>query len=69
MYGTEETSSSNKANSSYILDGSTPHLFQKSMTIRTLDVPLYVSPSLEDAQHVLVIENLVAGGGEIWFPV
>lgn len=61
VYGTEEASSSNKANSSFILDGSTPHLHQESMTVRTPNTLLYVSPLLEDAQHVLVIQNLVAG--------
>lgn len=65
MYGAGGTSSDNQANSSFILDGSVPHLHQEPMAIGTSDVLLYISPLLEDTQHVLVIRNLVAGGGEV----
>lgn len=35
------------------------------MALGTSDGLLYVSPLLKDAQHILVIQNLVAGGGEV----
>ncbi|KAF9653732.1 hypothetical protein BDM02DRAFT_3182728 [Thelephora ganbajun] len=63
VYGTEGTSSSKQANSSYTLDGSTPLLHQGSTTVVTSNVLFYGSPLLEDAEHTLVIQDLVAGGG------
>jgi hypothetical protein len=35
------------------------------MALGTSGGLLYVSPLLEDARHILVIQNLVAGGGEV----
>lgn len=61
VYGAGEITSNNRANSSFILDGSMPHLHQEPMAIGTSNV-LYASPLLEDTQHELVIRNLVAGG-------
>ena len=65
MYGTEGTNSRGRGNSSFVLDGSTYHLYQEPMALGTSDGLLYVSPLLKDAQHILVIQNLVAGGGEV----
>ena len=69
VYGTlGETSSSNQVDVSYVLDGSTPCVYQGSMTTGMSNILLYVSPSLEDAQHTLIIQNLVGGSGEICRP-
>lgn len=62
VYGTEVTDPGNQTTSSYILDGSTPRLSQQPMTVGTSSVLLYLSPPLEDTQHTLVIQNLVASG-------
>jgi hypothetical protein len=66
VYGTEGTGSrSKRANSSYTLDGLTPHLHQESTTVPTSNIIFYSSPELEDTQHTLVIQNLESGGGKV----
>jgi len=63
VYGTEGTGSrSKRANSSYTLDGSAPLFHHESVTPSTPDVLFYSSPTLEDTQHTLLIQNLVSGG-------
>jgi len=63
VFGTEGTASrGERANSSYALDGSTLQFHQESATGPTPNVPLYSSPTLEDTQHTLLIQNLVSGG-------
>ena len=62
MYGIEGTNTTHQANSSYVLDGSTPSLSRESIAIDTSNILLYVSPLLEDAQHTLVIQNLAPAG-------
>jgi len=70
VYGTEGTGSrSKRANSSYTLDGVTTHFHQESVTTSTPDVLFYSSPTLEDTQHTLLIQNFVSGGGKVVFLV
>lgn len=68
MYGKEGTGSRGAwANSSYTLDGSTPRFHQESAIVPTPNVLLYSSPTLENVQHTLLIQNLVGGGGRVFF--
>ena len=68
MYGKEGTGSCGAwGNSSYILDGSTPRFHQESATVPTPNVLLYSSPTLENVWHTLLVQNLVGGGGRVFF--